>query len=197
MIRFRLFGVEFFISFWFFAVLGFILITGREALAFYLLLPVLIHECGHLLVMAVCGMRIKTVRFLAFCIDIRRCEDRLPSYGKDIAAALGGVLANFAAAGLLYFFAFQSMRMMLMVSVNIAVALFNLVPIGRLDGGRVMGLLLARFGALENGAHISKLCSFLLLVPLFALTIFLILQDAYNTPLLPVCLYLAGMVIYS
>jgi len=197
MIKFTVFGVDIRISFWFFAILALVLTTGRETLAMYFLLPILIHECGHLIVMAICGVKLKSVSFLAFCIDIKPAESHIMSYGKDVAVALGGALANFLVAGFLYIFMFQSMRVMLLIAVNIAVALFNLVPVGRLDGGQVMSLLLSRYGGINNTDPVSKLCSFLLLIPLFALAIYLILQDGWNVSLLIVCLYLAGTVVFS
>lgn len=193
----RIFGIDLTFSFWFFAVILAVLLTGREVLAFYMLLPVAVHECGHLLAMALFGIRIESVSFTAFSIDIRRDKWATASYGRDIAAALGGVAANLLFALALYLFAFKSMRVMLLISVNLALAAFNLMPVGSLDGGQAFRLLLERRGSPARAYRVSRACSFLLLAPLFAFSILLLLRGIANLSLLLACLYLAGTVIFA
>ncbi|MDL2232802.1 site-2 protease family protein [Ruminococcaceae bacterium OttesenSCG-928-L11] len=193
----RLFGIEISFSFWFFAVLLAVLVTGQEVLAFYFLLPVAIHELGHLVAMAAAGIRVERVAFRAFGIDIQRSRSATASYGRELAIAVGGVAANFLTALLLYGFAFQSMRVILLVSVNVALGLFNSLPVGTLDGGQILQILLTRWGSLETAATVSRICSFFVLIPLFALSILLLLRGTANVSLLVACVYLACTVIFS
>jgi stage IV sporulation protein FB len=86
---------------------------------------------------------------------------------------------------------------MLLVAVNLAVAIFNAMPVGTLDGGQALRQILERFGSVEKAYVISRICSFLLLVPLFGGAIFLLWQGVANLSLLLVCLYLAGTVIFA
>lgn len=197
MIRVRFGNIEVFFSFWFFAVIAAILVAGRETLALYLLLPVAIHESGHLIAMAICRVRVESVAFTAFSIDVRRSAPATAGYARDIVISLGGAAANLLAALLLYLFAFQSLRVMLLLAVNVAVALFNAIPIGSLDGGQVLRTVLERRGDLERAYKVSRICSFLLLIPLFAAAIFLLLRGEGNLSLLLACLYLAGTVIFT
>jgi stage IV sporulation protein FB len=195
--RMRIFGVEITFRFWFFAVMAAILLAGREVLAFYFLLPIVIHECGHLLAMAICGVRVEAITCTAFSIDIRRGVSNRLDYRRDIAISLAGIAANLVAAAALYLFAFQSLRVMLLVAVNLAVAIFNAMPVGTLDGGQALRLILERFGSAEKAYTVSRICSFLLLVPLFGGAIFLLWRGVANLSLLLVCLYLAGTVIFA
>jgi stage IV sporulation protein FB len=193
---FKIRDVEFSFTFWFFAGLLALLIFGGEALAWYLILPMLAHECGHAAIMGLCGIPIRGVHFRSFGVEIETGDTATTSYGKDIAIALGGVAANLILALILHLFFFHSMRVMLLVAVNIALAMFHLIPIGSLDGGQALRLLLERFGNPEMAWQVSRFFSFLLLVPLFAAAIFLIICGTANLSLLLVCLYLAGTVIF-
>ena len=194
--KFYLFGIEISLSFWFFTALLTFVILGRAPLALYFILPVVIHECGHLIAMALCNVKTKAVRFRSFGIDVIRNPAPV-SYAKDIIICLGGVSANLLTALCFYFFAFQSLRVIFFIAVNIAIAIFNAMPVANLDGGQVLRLLLERFGNPAKAYAVSRLFSFLLLIPLFGASIFLILRGFANLSLLAACLYLAGVVIFG
>lgn len=193
--KLTLFGVEISFSFWFFVVLMTFALIGREQLLVYLLLPVVLHEAGHLLIMAVCRVKIRSIRFTAFSVDIEKGNTATLGYGKEILINLGGVLVNLIAALWLYCTAFQSMRVMLLIAVNLAIGVFNILPVGNLDGGEILRLLLERRGNPGMAAVISRACSFLLLIPLFAAAIFMLFRGGENISLLLACCYLAAVVI--
>ena len=192
----RLFGVEISFSFWFFATLAVFALLDREVLALYFLLPVAVHELGHLLVMAVCGVKIKAVRFTPCSLSIQRKGGRLFSLGRELCVQLAGIAANLILALGLYLFAFQSMRVMFLISSNLAVAAFNLLPIGNLDGGAVVKGVSAHFFLPDFARRVSRAVSFVVLIPLFAAAIFLLLIKTTNFTLLAMCLYLVAVVIW-
>ena len=181
-------------SFWFFAVVLLFVLLDAEVLAWYIALPVILHEFGHLIAMALCRVRVQAVEFTPFSISIKRQEMLAP--GGELVVQLGGVLANCAAALVLYTCFFQSMRTMFLIAANLAVALFNLLPIGNLDGGTVCKLLCRRFFSPDTARRVSRLVSFAVLTPLFAAAIFLILSGSGNFTLLVSCIYLAVVVIF-
>ena len=189
-------GVRISVDFWFLVMLLAVLLTRQELLLWYFLLPVLLHECGHLLAMLICGMGIEGVAFGAFSIAIQRGGSPA-SPGRELAVALAGVAANLAVAAGFYFFVFPSLRAMLFTAVNLAVALFNLAPIADLDGGQALRLLLEQRASFLLAQRLSRVISFLLLVPLFAAGVFLVLRDPGQFSLLLVCLYLAGRVLFA
>lgn len=188
-------GVEIRFSFWFFAVIACFALLDKEVLAYYFILPIAIHEMGHLLVMAACGIGVKSVNFTAMGVDIQRLRGRF-SYGREIAVSLGGVAANAICALIFYCCLFQSMRVMFLVAANIAIALFNLAPIGNLDGGQVVRQIAERFFTPDTARWISRYCSLVVLAVLFGVAIFLAVIRYPNPTLLITCVYLAINVIF-
>lgn len=194
MLRFRLLGVDFRVSFWFFAVAGLFAALERGGMLWWTLPPVLAHELGHLLAIAACGTRPTAVILGAAGAQIRRPEQFSLTTGAEVAVCLGGVAANAAFALGLYFFAPESFNTMLLVAANAAVAIFNLLPVGNLDGGALTKIIARRFFLPRAAFVVSRFVSFAVLVPLFAAAIFLLMRGE-NFTLLLMCVYLAVVVI--
>ena len=188
-----IFGVQIRVSFWFFAVIALAVLLDRHLLLWYAALSVVTHELGHLLVMAACRIKVTQIHFTPVSIRIV-AGSHAASYRAELAVAVGGVAANLIAAALWRGLAFQSMRAMLMVASNLAVAAFNLLPVGNLDGGRVAGILCARYLRPDTARTISMLVSFAVLVPLTAAAGFLLLSGSGNFTLVLICGYLALIV---
>ena len=188
-----LLGIRIRISFWFFAAIALALLLDGRVLLWYIALPVALHELGHLAVMAVCRVKVAEIYFTPVSVRIMT-KGYAISYRKELAIAVGGIAANLAAALLWRLFAFQSMRAMLMIASNLAVAAFNLLPVGNLDGGRVVSILCARYLRPDTARIISALVSFAALVPLTAGAAFLLLSGSGNFTLMLLCVYLALIV---
>jgi stage IV sporulation protein FB len=190
---FQIKGVRVSLSFWFFALLACILLLDRERLLVYFIAPILVHECGHIAVILLGRVPVREIRLSPLGIAIRREPSVILSNPVEIFLSLGGILANLLAAAILYLFCFQSMRVMLLGASNIAVALYNALPIGDMDGGQVLRLLAARFFSPDTARTISLVCSLLILAPLFAFAVSLLISGHSNfTPLL-----LCGALIYN
>jgi len=189
------FGTEVSFSFWFFAVVALFVLLGKETLVLYLILPVIIHECGHLLAMLFCRAKIHSIRLTPISVDIRRVDRDVRSHLNELVITLAGIATNMLAALVLRLFFFQSIRVMFLGAANIAVALFNLLPIGNLDGGELCRLICERLFTPRAAWYISHIMSFLVLTPLVALSVLFILRG-YNFTLLLTCIYLALTVIF-
>ncbi len=190
MIRFKLFGARVELSFWFFAVAAAFFSFCPASLIPYAALPVVVHELGHIVAMALLRVKIRAVRLTAFGIELEKDKSVFRGAASETAVCLAGAAANLITAGLLYAFTFQSMRSMLMISANIAVAAFNLLPVGNLDGGEAAKILCGYFFKPGLAYTVSKIFSLLALAPLFATAIFLLLRPGRNFTLLLVCIYL-------
>lgn len=189
-------GVRFYLSFWFFAIIACLLLSTKGTIAFYFMLPIAVHEAGHMLIMALLGVAIDEISFTPLGIRIKRKRGKTLSSSKEIVVSLGGALANALFALWLYFFCFQSMRVMFLISANIAVLLFCLAPIKGLDGGDVLQIITERFFYPDTARTISKGFSVLVLALLFGFAFFLILIRYANPTLLISCVYLAANVIF-
>ncbi|WRS26250.1 site-2 protease family protein [Oscillospiraceae bacterium MB08-C2-2] len=193
--EFTLLKVRWRLSFWFFALLAFAALVNRGFLLLYIAVPILIHECGHLLIMAFWKVPVEAVSLGLFSIDIQRSRQRSLSYGGEILLHLAGPAVNLLAAAALYAWAFPSLRVQFMVAVNLVTGLFNLLPIGNLDGGQVMRLLTQRLWGPGLSHRISRAVSVLVLAPLFGISLLLVFRRGENIMLLVACLYLAANII--
>ena len=185
-------GVRLRISFWFFAAIALFLMLERQIFLWYIALPVLIHELGHLAAIILCRAKVAEIHLTLASARIVTRSVTLP-YHSELAIAMGGIAANLLLALYLRFFEFQSLRTMLMIASNLAVAAFNMLPIGNLDGGRIVYLLCARYLHPRTAHTISTLVSAIVLVPLTALAALLLLRGG-NFTLVLLCAYLVIIV---
>lgn len=94
----------------------------------------LLHECGHIAAMRANGVTIKEIRFYGGGMKITRDLSCIP-FSQELFVTFAGVLVNFCLCLLSYCF-FKTI-----FSVNLAILIFNLLPIGCLDGARTLELI--------------------------------------------------------
>ena len=109
-----------------------------------LLLPVTVHELGHLLALKLLGFRLRALGLEAKGLMIR--YSGMGSWLQEAAAVLAGPLAGLL-YGILLLPAEGTFPEWLSVSGSVSLMLtgFNLLPILPLDGGRALGALCFRF----------------------------------------------------
>ena len=122
---------------------GFLLLTAwlnyldRQGVVPLALLVCALHELGHWAALRALGARVRRVRLTAVGAEME--VDRTLSYGGELLAALAGPGANLALA-----LAFSPLTGGgLFAGLNLALGCFNLLPVGRLDGGRALHCLLS------------------------------------------------------
>jgi len=184
-------------SFWFFAAAALLLLLDRHALLWYFVMPVAIHETGHLLAILICSVRVREIFFTPVSIRMETRHTGNLSYRREITVAFGGAALNLLAALAIYLFAFASMRNMLLMASNLAVAMISLLPIGSLDGGQILRAICARRAGPDFARKVSLAVSFIALVPLSAAAGFFVLRGATNFTPLILCVYLIVTVIVS
>ena len=186
-------GLRLRISFWFFALVVFALLLERQVLLWYIVLPIVVHELGHIVAIALCRVGIREIHLTPVSIRIVT-RTRAHTYRKDILIAAAGIAANLVLALALRLFAFQSLRTMLMIVSNLAVAAFNLLPVGNLDGGKLAGLILSRYLEPRAALGARAIVSFIVLVPLSCLAGLLLLRGE-NFTLALICAYLIAVTV--
>ena len=109
-----------------------------------------LHELGHVLMLRLLGVRVRRMALTAVGAELE--ADRALSYGGECLAALAGPAVNLALA--LGFCRLPGGE--LFAGLNLVLACFNLLPVGRLDGGRVRSAVLARLLGPERAWRLER-----------------------------------------
>lgn len=120
----------------------FLLLAWLNYLDRQLILPMaavscMLHELGHYLVIRLVGGNIKLIRLTA--IGAEMAVARPLNYWQEGLAALAGPVVNIVLALVFCTWSWGAS----FAGLNLVLALFNLIPVGRLDGGRALNCLLS------------------------------------------------------
>jgi Zn-dependent protease/CBS domain-containing protein len=138
-------------------------VSGLVA-ALLLFLSVLAHELAHSLVATAHGLRVRGITLHVFG-GVSEMQDEPPDPRAEFLIAIVGPLASFAIAGVLWAALAAGIVpggapraiVLYLLTVNVVVGVFNLVPGFPLDGGRVLRAALWRWtGALGRATAIAS-----------------------------------------
>ena len=133
---------------------------GGEALAAVMLASA-VHELGHFLVLRAFGARIRGFRVEMLGMVMETDMSRL-SYPQELAATLAGPAANLLFAVLLGKYGGS----FVLAGANLALCLFNLLPLPPLDGGRTVELCLVWLCGIDRGevlaGRLGRCCALIL-----------------------------------
>lgn len=130
-------------DFSFFATVTLLMLLSGSNYAVIGLAVCLWHELGHFTVMLICGVKVKELVFYGAGIKI--IPDKqidFTGFGTAISVYLAGSAANFIAVALLSMS--ESPEARLFAAVNMVIGAFNLLPLGYLDGGKIILLIIRR-----------------------------------------------------
>lgn len=200
MLSFQIYDTRIRLSIWFFTVLYLFLIMDTHRLYPILFGSIFLHETGHLLMMKFFKKKISQISFMPFGIHIR-CDDTVQqSYGREFLITLAGPISNLACAiGCWIFTEYYSTNislLFLIIIVNLILGIFHLLPIGVLDGGRLLTQILQMRGV-EQTEKICATISFIFLLPLLLLSVWLFLTQGCNPTLLITGIYLTVTAVYQ
>lgn len=140
--------------------------TGKIEIFTYFYLFVIMHELSHILVALILKIDVKEIELLP--IGITAKYERNNSLVRELIISLAGPLASF-----LFTYLFNSETYKVM---NFAIAIFNLVPIYPLDGGRIIrclcGILFGKFRGKKISLVITKIFFIILVLLSLAMAAF-------------------------
>ena len=139
MITLKLMRIELCLDFSFFAVMALFFLTDESGAGLCALSSCIVHELSHLAVMA--GYGISPGRITLYGAGMRIFCGKL-EYAPDRTRA--AVYAAGAAANLVLAACFFICGITTGAYINLFTGIFNLLPIGELDGARLLRLLLIR-----------------------------------------------------
>jgi len=173
------------ISFYFAAVLTLSLLLDKTNISFYSILSALLHETGHMLCLFFLKAKPKEIKFGLFGMRIVRGNKTL-SYKSEVITALSGPLVN-----IILFAVFLYPQKTLMFSaVNLALGLFNLLPVKPMDGGEALYYFLCSFCEENRIKRITDATTFLTVIFLTAAGVMVFVKSGYNFMLLAVSVYI-------
>lgn len=143
------------------------LVTGHFIELITLFAIVFIHECGHAAAAALLGYRVLSIQMLPFG-GVAVIEDggTITAY-REIMIALAGPLQNMLMVGVVLLLQYSNLGdpvfLNYIIQGNLLIALFNLLPVLPLDGGKIVQALVSLWApyytTLMWTYRISILCS--------------------------------------
>lgn len=195
---FNVLGIKIEISFLFVCLITAFIIVESSELLIWGLSSALIHELGHILIMILVGHKPSRIIFNFFDIDIKDDKRNNRNYKEDILILLGGPAANFLMGvilWLLYVFNCGNENILVLITENLFLGAFNVLPIESLDGGQILYIYLSNRLQQDKAMMILELISFAVLFPLAILGFYVLLISKYNYSLLLVSCYLIGVIL--
>ena len=134
----------------FWLLVGALLLAASVRFLLWVAVAVAVHEAGHILAIRALGGRIESLRLTGVGAVLRTRRAGLCSYREECLVALAGPLASLllALGAGTWARVFGGADAYLLTGISLALGVFNLLPAGPLDGGRV---LLAGGSAPERG----------------------------------------------
>ncbi len=167
-------------------MVAFVLIDG----SFLSLLTVLFslwHEMWHIIVLKLVGGKVRGLS--AVGIGIKLNSDML-GYKQEIAVALAGPLASFFMFIVFLPFALKNEYTMFCAFSNLIIFIINILPVFPLDGGRALYFFMCERVLPFTASKITKCITVIFLLPLFILSVIILIKTGYNLTLMLICLYL-------
>ncbi len=191
--NFNILGVKIKISYLLISLLALFSLFDKTYLALSAFFAALIHESGHILSAALLGAGVKELAFMPFGIRMRLKIplDMLHSGKKIIILSAGCVFNLFC----FVLFSLLSSRITDTALIHLVTAIFNLLPSGTLDGGRILLEILSLKLSYRTAERILSVISLFSSAVLFLLGAAVLIKTGYNISLLITSVYLCFMVI--
>lgn len=171
------------------------LIIGYSKQVILLFLFVILHEMSHLLFAKIYKLKINNIEIFPFGGVAR--IDNLDNAGVfiDIVITIAGPLFNLATAMVLFFLKTKGIMVdEYLITVNLTLGLFNLLPGMPLDGGRILRALLSYFVGFKKAFKATIVSGKIIAVIIFSLGLLLLIYERIEVSLLtmPFFLYISA-----
>lgn len=189
---FNIFGVKVEITFWFVALITFIISLNSPSNVLVTVISSLLHEMGHLLIMTSVGNKPQVVRFEITGMNIIRQPDLKISTKNEVIIALGGPLINlicfFISVIILCFY--ENETILTFGCINLILMIFNLLPIKKLDGGMALYYILLQKYDNLTCTKILKITSVFFITLIYIWGIYAFISSKYNISLIIIAIFL-------
>lgn len=169
--------------------LTFFLLWDKSGGAVYSICAAAFHECGHLLLMWLFHDRPQKISFGVYGMRIEQRQSVCITYAQMFWIALAGPVSNLLLGAVFLLF-----RNTVAVTVNLALALFNLLPLRPMDGGQMLYAWLCRSASQERADSACKKIAVCGLIPLTAIGVYALFRGG-NYSLFLSSLYVVSLLL--
>lgn len=172
-------------------LVAFVLIDG-SFLALLTAVFSLWHEAWHIIALRIVGAKIKKLSATGIGINL---STTALGYKDELFVTIAGPIAS-----LIMFFCFlplffKNEYTMFCAFSNLIIFIINILPVYPLDGGRALYLFFSMKLLPNTAAIITKCISLIFLLPLFVLSVIILIKTGYNLSLMIISVYL--LVLFS
>ncbi len=192
--RFTFLDTEVHIGFMFSAVIMLLMIIDKSNTAVFALMAAVIHEFSHVSCLIYFEQPPKKVELNALGMKIVREQETKLSLGQEAIVALAGPITNILIA-LLTAMMPEIAWANRATTINLSLAIFNLLPIFELDGGRAIYYLLCINFQERIASRILTVLSVITLFLLYLLGFLVLFKSKYNFTLIAATIYLTVLTI--
>lgn len=193
MLELRIRGVDFRLSLLFPAAIVVLLSLDSSGLPLWCVAASAMHEAGHFLALYALGSRPAAISVGVFGVRVEQAPSSRLGYGGSLLVALAGPLVNLLTFAVLA----AAVGMNAPALIHLTMGVFNLLPIGPLDGGQALYFFLAGRMEEERCERLGQIVSVAVLVPLATAGFYVLIRSGYNFTLLAVSLYLGLLLLFK
>ena len=128
---------------------AFFVITDKIGVIPLFLFSVSLHELTHLIAIKISGAKVKEIRLSILGADIK--PEYLPAYLGQLFIHISAPILNF------FLFIIFKYKFPMFSAVNFLIAFINLLPIGSLDGGNAVNVIINKLYSYDKKFKIKRL----------------------------------------
>ena len=193
MLELRIHGVDFRLSLLFPAAIVVLLSLDSSGLPLWCVAASAMHEAGHFLALYALGSRPAVISVGVFGVRVEQAPSSRLGYGGSLLVALAGPLVNLLTFAVLA----VAVGMNAPALIHLTMGVFNLLPIGPLDGGQALYFFLAGRMEEERCERLEQIVSVSVLIPLATAGFYVLIRSGYNFTLLAVSFYLGLLLLFK
>lgn len=177
--QFKFKNIKITLSFTFFALIILLVIFNKNDFLYFTCFFAIIHELGHLFTLNKFGVKICELKISLFGANIKTESFKRISMKKEIIILLSGPLINLCLSAVLYFvnLIIENIDFNNLISINLGLGIFNLLPFYNFDGGKIIEILLKSKLNEKISETIVSCISFAVLIPLILFSVNIFLQN--------------------